>query len=179
MASAFEHKSLRWLRERFEQGDVPTGYDFARLIDSCHNSLANTDMMITGSLTVSGDITCLGSVNGTQQVTTNDPRVDQLLTIVSTNSAKWNQVTPIESLHRQSLEYLYSKFEAGDTPTEQDFKVLIDSSHNTYAHENTFISDTITTVQTNSAAWFGGGGGGGGGIDYDLRTTVSTKQRCW
>ena len=95
------------------------------------------------------------------------------------NSAKWNQVTPIESLHRQSLEYLYSKFDAGDTPTEQDFKILIDSSHNTYAHENTFISDTITTVQTNSAAWFGGGGGGGGGIDYDLRTTVSTNSADW
>lgn len=132
MASAFEHKSLQWLREKFETGDIPTGYDFARLIDSCHNSLAHTDSIITGSLTVSGDITCLGTTTGTQSVSAVDPRVSELFTTVQTNSANWSLITGDYTTHYQTLEYLYEKFQSGDSPTEQDFKVLIDNSHNKY-----------------------------------------------
>ena len=178
MASAFEHKSLQWLREKFETGDVPTGYDFARLIDSCHNSLAHTDSIITGSLTVSGDITCLGTIAGTQSVSAVDPRVSELFTTVQTNSANWSLNIGDYTTHYQTLEYLYEKFQSGDTPTEQDFKVLIDNSHNTLAHQNIHLADLLTTVQTNSAYW-ATTGGGGGGIDDELRTLVSANSAYW
>ena len=187
MASAFEHKSLRWLRERFEQGDVPTGYDFARLIDSCHNSLANTDTIITGNLTVSGEITCLGDITGNQTITTNDPRVedlttqvDQLTTLINTNSASWDNTLSINNApYHETLQYLYQKFQDGDTPDQQDFQLLISTSHNTLAHTNEHLSDLLTVVQTHSAAWFSGSTGGGPNIDTDLRTFISTNSASW
>jgi len=186
MASAFEHKTLTWLRSRFEQGDIPTGADFARLIDSCHNSLAHTDSIITGTLTVSGDITCMGSVNGTQSIVTNDPRVESLIasvdtlsTFITTNSASWNNTVTIDDITLdESLEYLYSKFQDGDTPTQEDFQLLINTSHNTYAHENTYLSDLLTVVRTNSAAWFSGDGSGGPDLT-GLITTVSANSGDW
>ena len=186
MASAFEHKTLTWLRSRFEQGDIPTGADFARLIDSCHNSLAHTDSIITGTLTVSGDISCMGSVSGTQSIVTNDPRVESLIasvdtlsTFITTNSASWNNTVTIDDITLdESLEYLYSKFQDGDTPTQEDFQLLINTSHNTYAHENTYLSDLLTVVRTNSAAWFSGDGGGGPDLT-GLITTVSANSGDW
>lgn len=180
MASAFEHKSLRWLRERFEQGDVPTGYDFARLIDSCHNSLAGTDVIMTGNLTVSGDITCLGDITGTQSTITNDPRVDQLMSLIQANSGSWGGTSSTTtSMFIRSLEYLYEKFEDGDTPDELDFRLLINSSHNTFAHTNPQIAHIITTVQTNSASWAEDTGGGGSADIAELKTLISTNSADW
>ena len=42
-----EHKDIDDLKARFEDGDRPTGEDFARLIDSCHNTKQLTDVNIT------------------------------------------------------------------------------------------------------------------------------------
>ncbi len=49
----FEHTNLDELKGRFEDGDRPIGEDFARLLDSCHNTLQDTSVGITGTLTVS------------------------------------------------------------------------------------------------------------------------------
>ena len=58
----FEHTDLDELKGKFEDGDRPIGEDFARLLDSCHNTLQDTDVGITGSLTVSGGTTLKGAV---------------------------------------------------------------------------------------------------------------------
>ena len=58
----FEHTNLDELKGRFEDGDRPIGEDFARLLDSCHNTLQDTSVGITGSLTVSGATTLKGAV---------------------------------------------------------------------------------------------------------------------
>ena len=49
---SIEHKTLEYLKSRFEDGDRPTGEDFKHLLDSCHNTEQDTDVKITGSLTV-------------------------------------------------------------------------------------------------------------------------------
>ena len=58
----FEHTNLDELKGKFEDGDRPIGEDFARLLDSCHNTLQDTDVGITGSLTVSGGTNLKGAV---------------------------------------------------------------------------------------------------------------------
>ena len=49
-----EHKDLDYLKGKFEDGDRPTGDDFARLLDSCHNTKQMTDVTITKNLDVQG-----------------------------------------------------------------------------------------------------------------------------
>ena len=58
----FEHTNLDELKGKFEDGDRPIGEDFARLLDSCHNTLQDTSVGITGSLTVSGGTALKGAV---------------------------------------------------------------------------------------------------------------------
>ena len=171
MASAFEHKSLKWLRSRFESGDVPTGHDFARLIDSCHNSLAHSDVIITGNLTVSGNITSQGEPIAGSQVTVNDPRLDQLITTVQTNSATWQAGTllPIDA----SLKHLHEVFSEGSSPTSNDFQQLIDSSHNSQAHTNPQIQNLLSLVNSKSATW------GTGGDISELQSYILASSADW
>ena len=58
----FEHTNLDELKGKFEDGDRPIGEDFARLLDSCHNTLQDTDVGITRTLTVSGETSFNSSV---------------------------------------------------------------------------------------------------------------------
>ena len=48
------HTNITDLKGKFEDGDRPTGVDFENLLDSCHNTKQDTDVLITGTLTVSG-----------------------------------------------------------------------------------------------------------------------------
>ena len=56
-----EHKELEDLKSRFEDGDRPTGEDFARLLDSCHNTYQDTSVTITGDLGVESGATIQGT----------------------------------------------------------------------------------------------------------------------
>ena len=51
------HTNLTDLKNKFEDGDRPTGEDFKNLLDSCHNTKLDTPVTITGTLTVSGSST--------------------------------------------------------------------------------------------------------------------------
>ena len=55
-----EHKDIDYLKGKFEDGDRPVGEDFARLIDSCHNTNQNTDVTITGDAEIHGETTLVG-----------------------------------------------------------------------------------------------------------------------
>ena len=48
------HTDKHDLKSKFEDGDRPTGEDFANLLDSCHNTEQDTDVTINKSLTVKG-----------------------------------------------------------------------------------------------------------------------------
>jgi hypothetical protein len=55
------HTSKTALKGKFEDGDRPIGEDFANLLDSCHNTNQDTDVTITGTITVSGTGTVVGA----------------------------------------------------------------------------------------------------------------------
>lgn len=60
---SIEHKDIDFLKGKFEDGDRPVGEDFARLIDSCHNTYQDTDVTITGTLETQGATTLVGATH--------------------------------------------------------------------------------------------------------------------
>jgi hypothetical protein len=95
-----EHKDIDDLKSRFEDGDRPTGDDFARLIDSCHNTRQLTDVTITQSLSVQGGLTVDGSIN-TRDVAADGAKLDSLDSFVRNNSDSWEETADIQSVTTQ------------------------------------------------------------------------------
>ena len=89
-----EHKDIDDLKGRFEDGDRPTGDDFARLIDSCHNTRQLTDVTITQALSVQGGLTVDGNIN-TRDVAADGAKLDSLDSFVRTNSDSWEETDHI------------------------------------------------------------------------------------
>ena len=89
-----EHKNLSNLKLRFEDGDRPTGEDFERLIDSCHNTRQLTDVTITKSLSVQDVLTVDGKIN-TRDVVADGAKLDSLDSFVRSNSDSWEETDHI------------------------------------------------------------------------------------
>jgi hypothetical protein len=65
------------LKQKFEDGDRPVGEDFANLLDSCHNTIQDTPVNITETLTVDGGSTFKDNVNMLKDLaTTGDLTID-------------------------------------------------------------------------------------------------------
>ena len=95
-----EHKDLDYLKSRFEDGDRPTGDDFARLIDSCHNTRQLTNVTITQALSVQGGLTVDGNIN-TRDVAADGAKLDSLDSFVRNNSDSWEETADIQSVTTQ------------------------------------------------------------------------------
>ena len=89
-----EHKNLEYLKGRFEDGDRPTGSDFARLLSSCHNSRHLTDTTITGALSVQGAVDIDSTINGRDIIVDGD-KLDNLDSFVRDNSDSWEETDHI------------------------------------------------------------------------------------
>ena len=55
------HTNITDLKAKFEDGDRPIGEDFKNFLDSSHNTYQDTDVTITGSLSVSGNALVKGA----------------------------------------------------------------------------------------------------------------------
>jgi hypothetical protein len=128
-----EHKDLEYLKGRFEDGDRPTGDDFARLIDSCHNTRHLTDTTITGTLSVQGGLTVDGSIN-TRDVAADGAKLDSLDSFVRSNSDSWE-----ESEHILAV-----------SSTVETVSSVLTSNINTLNHTlSVYIDDNVSAVNTN------------------------------
>jgi len=127
-----EHKNLDYLKGKFEDGDRPTGEDFAHLIDSCHNTRQLTDVTITASLSVQDTLTVDGKIN-TRDVAADGSKLDTLDSFVRSNSDSWEETDHILSVS-STIETVSS--------------VL---SNNIYTLNNTlstYIDDNISAVDS-------------------------------
>ena len=142
-----EHKDLEYLKGRFEDGDRPTGDDFARLIDSCHNTRHLTDTTITGTLSVQGGLTIDGSIN-TRDVAADGAKLDSLDSFVRNNSDSWEETADIQAVTTQ-LQTVSSALSGGITTVNTTLCTHTDRLDEL---ENE-IEDVSTTVADNSASW--------------------------
>ena len=142
-----EHKDLDDLKGRFEDGDRPTGDDFARLIDSCHNTRHLTDTTITGTLSVQGGLTVDGNIN-TRDVAADGAKLDNLDSFVRNNSDSWEETADIQAVTTQ-LQTVSSALSGGITTVNTTLYTHTDRLDEL---ENE-IEDVSTTVADNSASW--------------------------
>ena len=77
-----EHQDIEYLKKKFEDGDRPVGDDFANLLESCHNSRQDTNVTITGSLSVQEIATIDGSVNG-RNISSDGAKLDSVYSNVT------------------------------------------------------------------------------------------------
>ena len=127
-----EHKDLDYLKGRFEDGDRPTGDDFARLIDSCHNTRQLTDVTITQALSVQGGLTVNGDIN-TRDVAADGAKLDSLDSFVRNNSDSWEETADIQSV---------------TTQLQTASGTLSDSINNVSVTLTERIDDNSTTINT-------------------------------
>ena len=174
-----EHKNLEYLKGRFEDGDRPTGDDFARLIDSCHNTRHITDTTITGMLSVQGIITTDTTING-RDISADGAKLDSVYNDVNTLRSTWEESDEIQGVSDRVtlIENVSSTWNATTS-------VVATNSAEWANHTNvdtilTELSDVRTTVDTNSAEW-----ANHTNVDTiltelsDVRTTVNTNSADW
>ena len=155
-----EHKDLDYLKGKFEDGDRPTGEDFARLIDSCHNTRHLTDTTITSTLSVQGGLTVDGNIN-TRDVAADGSKLDSLDSFVRNNSDSWEETADIQLLTTQ-LQTVSSALSDDLSNVNITLSARVDSD-NTVIHTRvddlqasltTHIDDNIQsltgTVETNN-----------------------------
>ena len=134
-----EHKDLDDLKERFEDGDRPTGDDFARLIDSCHNTKQLTDVNITKNLTVDQDLTVTGNIN-TRDVAADGNKLDTLDSYVRDNSDNWEETEHILAVS-STVETVSSVLSSNINSLNSTLSTYIDNNVTT-------LQDGITTLDT-------------------------------
>jgi len=174
-----EHKNLEYLKGRFEDGDRPTGDDFARLIDSCHNTRHITDTTITGMLSVQGVVTTDTTING-RDISADGAKLDSVYNDVNTLRSTWEESDEIQGVSDRVtlIENVSSTWNATTS-------VVATNSAEWANHTNvdtilTELSDVRTTVDTNSAEW-----ANQTNVDTiltelsDVRSTVNTNSADW
>ena len=92
-----EHQDLEYLKKKFEDGDRPVGDDFANLLESCHNTRQDTNVTITGSLSVQKMTTIDSTVNG-RNISNDGARLDSVYSNVNSLSTSWEESADIQSL---------------------------------------------------------------------------------
>ena len=146
-----EHKDLEYLKGRFEDGDRPTGDDFARLIDSCHNTKQLTDVNITKSLTVDQDLTVTGKIN-TRDVAADGSKLDTLDSYVRSNSDSWEETADIQAI-TNTVVTVSSTLSAVVEDNAEAINTRVDVVSAELDELETQVSDVATTVADNSGAW--------------------------
>lgn len=92
-----EHQDLEYLKKKFEDGDRPIGEDFENLLVSCHNTRQDTDVTITGSLSVQDVATVDGRVNG-RNISSDGAKLDSVYSNVHSLSTSWEESADIQAL---------------------------------------------------------------------------------
>jgi hypothetical protein len=164
-----EHKDLDDLKARFEDGDRPTGVDFARLIDSCHNTKQHTDVNITKNLTVDQDLTVTGKIN-TRDVAADGNKLDTLDSYVRSNSDSWEETADIQAV-TNTVATVSGVLSNNMYTMNSTLSTYIDNNISTIAINNETINtradnmlieleeleveveDVTTTVADNSGMW--------------------------
>lgn len=164
-----EHKDIDYLKGRFEDGDRPTGEDFARLIDSCHNTKQLTDVNITKNLTVDQDLAVTGKIN-TRDVAADGSKLDTLDSYVRSNSDSWEETADIQAV-TNTVATVSGVLSSNIHTVNSTLSTYIDNNISTIAINNETINtrvdnmlieleeleveveDVTTTVADNSGAW--------------------------
>ena len=174
-----EHIDLDDLKARFEDGDRPTGEDFARLIDSCHNTRHLTDTTITSTLSVQGAVTTDSTING-RNISADGAKLDSVYNDVNTLRSTWEESDEIQGVSDR-VTLIENVSSTWNTTTS----VVVANSAEWANHTNvdiimTELSDVRTTVDTNSAEW-----ANHTNVDIiltelsDVRSTVDTNSADW
>ena len=151
-----EHKDLDYLKGKFEDGDRPTGEDFARLIDSCHNTRQLTDVTVTGALSVQGGLTVDGTVN-TRDVAADGAKLDSLDSFVRDNSDSWEETDHILTVS-STVDTVSSVLSNSIYTLNSTLSTYIDNSISTVdskidlnvAQLTTSIDNNTNTIETNA-----------------------------
>jgi hypothetical protein len=145
-----EHKDLDDLKARFEDGDRPTGDDFARLIDSCHNTRHLTDSTITGTLSVQGGLTVDGSIN-TRDVAADGVKLDSLDSFVRSNSDSWEESEHIQAVS-STVETVSSVLSSNISTLNSTLSTYIDNNIATIDNKiDLNVTQLTTNINSNSA----------------------------
>ena len=179
-----EHKDIDDLKSRFEDGDRPTGEDFAHLIDSCHNTRQLTDVTITETLSVQGDITIDGKVN-TRDVAADGSKLDSLDSFVRNNSDSWEETADIQAVTTQlqtvssvlsgSVNSVNDTLSALIIDNVQELNDLVDTN-------NTNINNLVTSNHTDINTRVDGLATGLGDTQdavNEVTTTVFDNSASW
>ncbi len=147
-----EHKNLDDLKARFEDGDRPTGDDFARLIDSCHNTRHLTDSTITGVLSVQGTVITDTTING-RDISADGAKLDSVYNDVNNLRSTWEESDEI-----QAVSDRVTLVENVSSTWDSTTSIVMTNSAEWANHTNvdsilSELSNVRTTVNTNSAAW--------------------------
>ena len=158
-----EHKNLDYLKGKFEDGDRPTGEDFAHLIDSCHNTRQLTDVTITSTLSVQGAVTTDSTING-RNISADGAKLDSVYNDVNTLRSTWEESDEIQGVSDR-ITLIENVSSTWNTTTS----VVVANSAEWANHTNvdtilTELSDVRSTVNTNSADWV---------IDTDTNTDTN------
>ena len=131
-----EHQDLEYLKKKFEDGDRPVGDDFANLLESCHNTRQDTNVTITGSLSVQKMTTIDSTVNG-RNISNDGARLDSVYSNVNSLSTSWEESADIQSLSDNTDATIASLSATVDT--------TVNSLSSTVDATVTSLSDTTST----------------------------------
>ena len=179
-----EHKDLDYLKGKFEDGDRPTGEDFAHLIDSCHNTRQLTDVTITESLSVQGDITVDGTIN-TRDVAADGSKLDSLDSFVRNNSDSWEETADIQAVTTQlqtvssvlsgSVNSVNDTLSALIIDNVQELNDLVDTNN---TNINNLVTSNHTDINTRVDGLTTGLGDTQDAVN-DVTTTVADNSATW
>ena len=151
-----EHKDLDYLKGKFEDGDRPTGEDFARLIDSCHNTRQLTDVTVTGALSVQGGLTVDGTVN-TRDVAADGAKLDNLDSFVRDNSDSWEETdhiltvsSTVDTVSSVLSNSIYTLNSTLSTYIDNSISTVDSKIDSNVAQLTTSIDNNTNTIETNA-----------------------------
>ena len=138
-----EHQDIEYLKKKFEDGDRPVGDDFANLLESCHNTRQDTNVTITGSLSVQKIATVDGRVNG-RNISSDGAKLDSVYSNVNSLSTEWEESADIQALS--------DSFDATVQSLSGATDIVVSSLSSTVDVTTNSLSSTVATdFQTLSA----------------------------
>ena len=139
-----EHIESENLKARFEDGDRPTGEDFARLIDSCHNTRQLTPVTITQSLSVMSKLTVDGDIN-TRDIAADGSKLDSLDSFVRNNSDSWEETEHILAIS-SAVETVSTVLSDNIITVNETLSTRIEAVNDTLTTKTETVNDTLSAV---------------------------------
>jgi hypothetical protein len=139
-----EHIESENLKARFEDGDRPTGEDFARLIDSCHNTRQLTPVTITQSLSVMSKLTVDGDIN-TRDIAADGSKLDSLDSFVRNNSDSWEETEHILAIS-SAVETVSTVLSDNIITVNETLSTRIEAVNDTLTTKTETVNDTLSAL---------------------------------